>query len=96
MLSSPITFLGSLNDTGRQIHFSKEYVLLFGVFDESKSWYTTESAPPTGHLKYTINGYSNGTIPGGSHNNTRTGSILTQKRERATQHDSAVALWFHS
>ncbi|KAG5833345.1 hypothetical protein ANANG_G00274960 [Anguilla anguilla] len=55
---------GSLNDKGEQIHFFQEYVLLFGVFNESKSWYTTESTPPSGPVKYTINGYTNGTIPG--------------------------------
>ncbi|KAJ8350373.1 hypothetical protein SKAU_G00255030 [Synaphobranchus kaupii] len=55
---------GSLDDTGKQIHFFQEYVLLFGVFDESKSLYTPASAPPSGHVKHTINGYTNGTIPG--------------------------------
>ncbi|KAJ8253052.1 hypothetical protein GJAV_G00208600 [Gymnothorax javanicus] len=55
---------GSLNETGEQILFSQEYALLFGVFNESKSWYTNESAPPSGNVKHTINGYANGTIPG--------------------------------
>ncbi|XP_061082766.1 coagulation factor V [Conger conger] len=55
---------GSLKDTGEQILFSQEYVLLFGVFDESKSLYATESAPPSSPVKRTINGYANGTIPG--------------------------------
>uniref|UniRef100_A0A8C9V1W0 ferroxidase n=1 Tax=Scleropages formosus TaxID=113540 RepID=A0A8C9V1W0_SCLFO len=55
---------GSLNPAGEQIHFSKEYVLLFSVFDETKSWYLPKSTSSQNHVKYTINGYSNGTIPG--------------------------------
>lgn len=31
---------------------------MFGVFDENKSWQRSAS------LKYTINGYANGTLPG--------------------------------
>uniref|UniRef100_A0A8C9V1Y0 ferroxidase n=1 Tax=Scleropages formosus TaxID=113540 RepID=A0A8C9V1Y0_SCLFO len=54
---------GSLNPAGEQIHFSKEYVLLFSVFDETKSWYLPKSTSSQNHVKYTINGYSNGTIP---------------------------------
>ncbi|KAG9349604.1 hypothetical protein JZ751_028052 [Albula glossodonta] len=50
---------GSLGETGEQIHFAKEFSLLFGVFDESKSWFRT----PDDHPKYTINGYMHGTIP---------------------------------
>lgn len=41
--------------------FDKQHVLMFAVFDESKSWNQTSS------LMYTVNGYVNGTIPG---NNT--------------------------
>ncbi|KAJ7320303.1 hypothetical protein JRQ81_019814 [Phrynocephalus forsythii] len=48
---------GSLNKDGTQKLFDKEYVLMFGVFDESKSWQKTTS------LVYTINGYANGTLP---------------------------------
>uniref|UniRef100_A0A6J0SW27 Coagulation factor V n=1 Tax=Pogona vitticeps TaxID=103695 RepID=A0A6J0SW27_9SAUR len=48
---------GSLNEDGTQKLFDKEYVLMFGVFDESKSW---QKAPS---LVYTINGYANGTLP---------------------------------
>ncbi|XP_036395942.1 coagulation factor V [Megalops cyprinoides] len=54
---------GSLSDTGEQLLFSQEYVLLFGVFDESESWYTTGLAPTDSRIKYTINGYMNGSIP---------------------------------
>lgn len=38
--------------------FDKQHVLMFAVFDESKSWNQTSS------LMYTVNGYVNGTIPG--------------------------------
>ncbi|XP_009955885.1 PREDICTED: coagulation factor V-like [Leptosomus discolor] len=48
---------GSLNEDGSQKLFDKEYVLMFGVFDENKSWQRTAS------LKYTINGYADGTLP---------------------------------
>uniref|UniRef100_A0A671T5B0 ferroxidase n=1 Tax=Sinocyclocheilus anshuiensis TaxID=1608454 RepID=A0A671T5B0_9TELE len=36
---------GTLDGSGNQIHFHQEAVLLFGVFDENKSWYST-GAPP--------------------------------------------------
>ncbi|KAM6310335.1 coagulation factor V [Aegotheles albertisi] len=48
---------GSLNEDGSQKLFDKEYVLMFGVFDENKSWQRSES------VKYTINGYADGTLP---------------------------------
>ncbi|KAH0625018.1 hypothetical protein JD844_033026 [Phrynosoma platyrhinos] len=48
---------GSLKEDGTQKQFDKEYVLLFAVFDESKSWNRATS------LMYTINGYANGTLP---------------------------------
>ncbi|KFW91179.1 Coagulation factor V, partial [Phalacrocorax carbo] len=48
---------GSLNEDGSQKLFNKEYVLMFGVFDENKSWQRSAS------LKYTINGYTDGTLP---------------------------------
>uniref|UniRef100_A0A8B9IH31 Coagulation factor V n=1 Tax=Anser cygnoides TaxID=8845 RepID=A0A8B9IH31_ANSCY len=48
---------GSLNEDGSQKLFDREYVLMFGVFDENKSWQRSAS------LKYTINGYANGTLP---------------------------------
>ncbi|XP_027672789.2 coagulation factor V [Falco cherrug] len=48
---------GSLNEDGSQKLFDKEYVLMFGVFDENQSWQRSAS------LKYTINGYADGTLP---------------------------------
>ncbi|XP_068815645.1 coagulation factor V [Struthio camelus] len=48
---------GSLKEDGSQKLFNKEYVLMFGVFDENKSWQKSSS------LKYTINGYADGTLP---------------------------------
>ncbi|XP_009695352.1 PREDICTED: coagulation factor V, partial [Cariama cristata] len=48
---------GSLNEDGSQKLFDKEFVLMFGVFDENKSWQRSSS------LKYTINGYTDGTLP---------------------------------
>ncbi|XP_066562910.1 coagulation factor V [Amia ocellicauda] len=54
---------GTLSNSGSQIHFDKEYVLLFGVFDENKSWYRTESEGAAEQIMYTINGYVNGTLP---------------------------------
>nr|XP_030121288.3 coagulation factor V isoform X2 [Taeniopygia guttata] len=48
---------GSLNEDGSQKHFDREYVLMFGVFDENKSWQKSAS------VKYTINGYTNGMLP---------------------------------
>ncbi|KFV12615.1 Coagulation factor V, partial [Tauraco erythrolophus] len=48
---------GSLNEDGSQKLFNKEFVLMFGVFDENKSWQRSAS------LKYTINGYTDGTLP---------------------------------
>lgn len=53
-----LSFLGSLNEDGTQKLFDREHVLLFAVFDESKSWKKETS------LMYTINGYANGTLPG--------------------------------
>ncbi|KAF7250809.1 Coagulation factor V [Varanus komodoensis] len=48
---------GSLHENGTQKLFDREYVLMFAVFDESKSWENGAS------LMYTINGYANGTLP---------------------------------
>ncbi|XP_039383519.1 venom prothrombin activator pseutarin-C non-catalytic subunit-like isoform X2 [Mauremys reevesii] len=52
---------GSLKEDGTQKLFDREYVLMFAVFDESKSWQKSTS------LLYTINGYANGTLPAGMH-----------------------------
>uniref|UniRef100_A0A8C2LCF3 Venom prothrombin activator oscutarin-C non-catalytic subunit-like n=1 Tax=Cyprinus carpio TaxID=7962 RepID=A0A8C2LCF3_CYPCA len=54
---------GSLDDSGNQLHFHQEAVLLFGVFDENKSWYTTGGPEQPHKVKYTINGYTNGSVP---------------------------------
>ncbi|XP_015266787.1 PREDICTED: coagulation factor V [Gekko japonicus] len=48
---------GSLYENGTQKLFDQEYVLMFAVFDETKSWQKVTS------LMYTINGYANGTLP---------------------------------
>ncbi|XP_005294581.2 coagulation factor V-like [Chrysemys picta bellii] len=48
---------GSLKEDGTQKLFDREYVLMFAVFNESKSWQKSTS------LLYTINGYANGTLP---------------------------------
>ncbi|XP_062906834.1 coagulation factor V isoform X1 [Mobula hypostoma] len=51
---------GSLNGTGWQNEFNEEFVLLFSVFDESESLYNEENTP----IKmYSINGFTNGTLP---------------------------------
>ncbi|XP_059002855.1 coagulation factor V [Mustela lutreola] len=48
---------GALTDNGVQKMFDKQHVLMFAVFDESKSW------NPSSSLMYTVNGYVNGTMP---------------------------------
>uniref|UniRef100_A0A8D1FE59 Coagulation factor V n=1 Tax=Sus scrofa TaxID=9823 RepID=A0A8D1FE59_PIG len=48
---------GTLTEDGIQKMFDKQYVLMFAVFDESKSWNQSSS------LMYTVNGYVNGTMP---------------------------------
>ncbi|XP_008592159.1 PREDICTED: coagulation factor V, partial [Galeopterus variegatus] len=48
---------GTLTEDGTQKLFDKQHVLLFAVFDESKSWSQSSS------LMYTVNGYVNGTMP---------------------------------
>uniref|UniRef100_A0A2K6FGC7 Coagulation factor V n=1 Tax=Propithecus coquereli TaxID=379532 RepID=A0A2K6FGC7_PROCO len=48
---------GTLSEDGTQKMFEKQFVLLFAVFDESKSWSQSSS------LMYTVNGYVNGTMP---------------------------------
>ncbi|XP_026127337.1 venom prothrombin activator oscutarin-C non-catalytic subunit isoform X1 [Carassius auratus] len=54
---------GTLDGSGNQLHFHQEAVLLFGVFDENKSWYSTGGPEQAHNVKYTINGYTNGSIP---------------------------------
>ncbi|XP_038613808.1 coagulation factor V-like [Tachyglossus aculeatus] len=48
---------GSLTERGIPNIFDKQQVLMFAVFDESKSWQQRSA------LMYTINGYANGTLP---------------------------------
>ncbi|XP_010225517.1 PREDICTED: venom prothrombin activator pseutarin-C non-catalytic subunit-like, partial [Tinamus guttatus] len=51
----------SLEEDGSPRLFNREYVLMFGVFDESKS--CQKASSQTSALKYTINGYADGTLP---------------------------------
>lgn len=55
---------GSLDESGKQVHFHQEFTLLFGVFDESNTWYSKRDAPLQENVKYTINGFTNGSVPG--------------------------------
>ncbi|KAG8515743.1 Coagulation factor V, partial [Galemys pyrenaicus] len=48
---------GTLTDDGIQKMYDKQHVLMFAVFDESKSWSHSPS------IMYTVNGYVNGTMP---------------------------------
>ncbi|XP_053482810.1 coagulation factor V isoform X2 [Ictalurus furcatus] len=54
---------GSLDESGKQVHFHQEFTLLFGVFDESNTWYSKRDAPLQENVKYTINGFTNGSVP---------------------------------
>ncbi|KAB5577055.1 hypothetical protein PHYPO_G00205580 [Pangasianodon hypophthalmus] len=54
---------GSLEESGKQVHFNQEFTLLFGVFDESNTWYSKGDAPLKENVKYTINGFTNGSVP---------------------------------
>ncbi|XP_076602278.1 coagulation factor V [Chaetodon auriga] len=54
---------GSLNELGKQIGVHQEYVFLFGVFDEKESKYKPNSHAPDSHVKYTINGFTEGSLP---------------------------------
>ena len=55
---------GSLDETGNQVGVPHEYVFLFGVFDENESKH--EPKGHGNHVKYTINGYTEGSLPGES------------------------------
>uniref|UniRef100_A0A6Q2YBB0 ferroxidase n=1 Tax=Esox lucius TaxID=8010 RepID=A0A6Q2YBB0_ESOLU len=58
---------GSLDEDGEQVLVHQEYVILMGVFNENLSWYKpkTDFATATrNHVKHTINGYANGSLPG--------------------------------
>lgn len=59
-----LSLTGTLTEDGIQKMFDRQYVLMFAVFDESKSWRRPSSPSPS--LMYTVNGYVNGTMPGNS------------------------------
>ncbi|XP_023564405.1 coagulation factor V isoform X1 [Octodon degus] len=48
---------GTLTEDGTQKMFDRQHVLLFAVFDESKSW------SPSPSVMYTVNGYVNKSMP---------------------------------
>ncbi|XP_032371119.1 coagulation factor V isoform X5 [Etheostoma spectabile] len=52
---------GSLDESGKQVGVYHEYVFLFGVFDENESKYKPKGH--ANHVKYTINGYTMGSLP---------------------------------
>ncbi|KAF1383002.1 hypothetical protein PFLUV_G00149710 [Perca fluviatilis] len=52
---------GSLDESGKQVGVYQEYVFLFGVFDENVSKYKPKGH--ANHVKYTINGYTMGSLP---------------------------------
>ncbi|KAF1446848.1 Coagulation factor VIII, partial [Pygoscelis papua] len=61
---------GTLASNGNE-DTQQEFVMLFAVFDEGKSWYSKSSSPaapqPLPHNRtelHTINGYINGSLPG--------------------------------
>ncbi|KAM4730956.1 coagulation factor V [Anableps anableps] len=54
---------GTLDEVGEQNGLHKELVFLFGVFDEKESLYTPNGYSPDDHVKYAINGYTQGSLP---------------------------------
>ncbi|KAM6978393.1 LOW QUALITY PROTEIN: coagulation factor V [Tautogolabrus adspersus] len=54
---------GSLDDSGKQVGVHHEYTFLFGVFHEKESKYKPNSYSSDNHIKYTINGYTEGSLP---------------------------------
>lgn len=54
----------SLDTDGKQMGLPHEYVFLFGVFDEKESKYKPKHHDVDNHVKYTINGYTRGSLPG--------------------------------
>ncbi|XP_069389658.1 coagulation factor V isoform X2 [Paralichthys olivaceus] len=54
---------GSLDESGQQTGVHQEYVFLFGVFDEKESKYKQNGHASDNHVKYTINGYTKGSLP---------------------------------
>uniref|UniRef100_A0A3B3X5G3 ferroxidase n=1 Tax=Poecilia mexicana TaxID=48701 RepID=A0A3B3X5G3_9TELE len=55
---------GVLDESGQQKGIHNEFVFLFGVFDEKQSLYTPSGRSSDDHVKYTINGYTRGSLPG--------------------------------
>uniref|UniRef100_A0A3Q2C9B7 Coagulation factor V n=1 Tax=Cyprinodon variegatus TaxID=28743 RepID=A0A3Q2C9B7_CYPVA len=55
---------GTLDELGEQAGLHREFVLLFGVFDEKESLFSPNGHSPDDHVKYTINGYTEGALPG--------------------------------
>ncbi|XP_043928298.1 coagulation factor V isoform X2 [Protopterus annectens] len=53
---------GSLDEDGNQKLYDQEYILMFGIFDENKSWQNSKSVQQKSSM-YSINGYINGTLP---------------------------------
>ncbi|XP_047456763.1 coagulation factor V [Mugil cephalus] len=53
---------GSLDESGKQVAVHQEYIFLFGVFDEKESKYSPSNQADN-HVKYTINGYTKGSLP---------------------------------
>uniref|UniRef100_A0A8C4IUV6 ferroxidase n=1 Tax=Dicentrarchus labrax TaxID=13489 RepID=A0A8C4IUV6_DICLA len=54
---------GSLDESGKQVGVHQEYVFLFGVFDEKVSKYKPKGRASDDHVKYTINGFTEGSLP---------------------------------
>ncbi|XP_044072627.1 coagulation factor V [Siniperca chuatsi] len=54
---------GSLDESGNQVAVNQEYVFLFGIFDEKESRYKPNGHASDNHVKYTINGYTEGSLP---------------------------------
>ncbi|XP_061580345.1 coagulation factor V-like [Cololabis saira] len=54
---------GSLDESGKQVGIHEEHVFLFSVFDEKHSMYSPNGPALDNHLKYTINGYTKGSLP---------------------------------
>uniref|UniRef100_H3CGL3 Coagulation factor V n=1 Tax=Tetraodon nigroviridis TaxID=99883 RepID=H3CGL3_TETNG len=54
---------GSLDESGEQVRIHHEYVFLFGVFNESESKYKREGHASSDLIKYTINGFAEGSLP---------------------------------
>ncbi|XP_054915736.1 coagulation factor V [Poeciliopsis prolifica] len=54
---------GTLDESGQQMGLHKEFVFLFGVFDEKESLYSPGGHSSDDHVKYTINGYTRGSLP---------------------------------